>query len=71
MMSNKSLCNTLNSYTCILNPEKVADIIEEVLKEKGYDLSHLLSCFVYNREDEIEISLLTSPNLDIKIKLTK
>ena len=51
------------------NKEQVNKAKSEIDKNKD-KIKKIISIFVYNREDGKELQVLTSPDIDLKIKFT-
>ena len=70
-MTKESLIRQLRSYSMIPTPDEWADDIEKALKENNLEIKNLITVLIYNRDTEIEISLFTTPNKDIKLHYAK
>lgn len=70
MMNKQSCENHFNSYKDRADTSKCINELESKLKENNLDFKNILTIFTYNRE-ELEFSVLTSPNSNIVIKCKK
>lgn len=70
-MVREQFLNKLKTYTFILNPEKEVDNIEKELRKYNIGFENVNMFLVYNRDDEIEFSLMTKPEYHIHIHIKK
>lgn len=70
-MTKECLSTLLNSFSCILDSKQKIEDIEKALRDNGLSLDNLVTVFTYNRDKEVELSLMTKPNKDIHLYYKK
>ncbi|MBQ2639262.1 MAG: hypothetical protein IJF92_00650 [Bacilli bacterium] len=69
MMTKQSVINQISKYNIDVN--KTMNDLEEALSNKNISFNNIIAVITYNRESEMEFSLVTTPSHDIHIKSKK
>lgn len=66
-MTKQSVINQINKYSDKIDCNKVIEELDSKLKENNLDFNKVISIFTYNRDNNIEFSVLTTPDANIHI----
>lgn len=66
-MTKQSVINQINRYSDKIDCNKVIEELDSKLKENNLDFNKVISIFTYNRDNNIEFSVLTTPDANIHI----